>query len=350
MTKTRIALIGAGVIGKTHIHRIGLSDNLVLVAIADPTDAGKALAASLNVPWFADHRSLLDSIKPQGAVVATPNSTHVACALDCLERGVAALVEKPVADDVSAARQLVDAVARTGIPVLVGHHRRHNPINRRARDIIAQGRLGQIVNANAMASVYKPDAYFDVEWHRKPGGGPILINLIHDIDMLRFMLGEVVEVQAFTSNKVRGLEVEDSAAALLRFASGALGTVVTSDTVAGPFCWDFCAAEQDQYPRQDVQTHFVMGTHGSLSLPDLSLYHYRGDRHWHHEMVREQSFVHKQDVYALQLKHFKAVIEGREEPLCSAADGLGTLAATLAVRDAALSGKSQILATLRTET
>ena len=168
LPKTPIAVIGAGAIGRTHIDRIARSDNLQLAAIADPTEAGRALAQSLNVPWFADYRAMLDNAKPRGAVVATPNSTHISMALDCLERGVAALVEKPVADTVSEAQLLVDAQARTGVPVLVGHHRRHNPINRRARDILQSGQLGRVVTANAMATFLKPDAYFDVAWRRRP--------------------------------------------------------------------------------------------------------------------------------------------------------------------------------------
>jgi predicted dehydrogenase len=342
-SKTSIALVGAGVIGLTHINRIARSDNLDLVGIADPADASRALAESLGVPWFADHRSLLHAAKPQGAIIATPNQTHVNFALDCLEHGVAVLVEKPVADNVADGLRLADAAERLKVPVLVGHHRRHNPINRRAREIVQSGRLGQIVNVNAMASMYKPDSYYDAAWRRAPGGGPILINLIHDIDMLRFMLGDIVEVKAFTSNKVRGFEIEDSAAALLKFASGALGTVVVSDSAVGPFCWDFCANEQDQYPRQEVQSHFIMGTQGSMSLPNLEVFSYKAERHWHREMTLEKTFVHRQDAYTLQLQHFKAVIEGREAPLCGARDGAGTLAATLAVRDAALNGHSVIL-------
>ena len=342
-SRTSVGIIGAGLIGRTHINRMGLTDNLHLAGIADPTAAGKTLAQSLGVPWFSDHRSMLETVKPQGAIVATPNQTHVACAIDCLERGVASMVEKPVADDVKDAAKLVAAQARFKVPVLVGHHRRHNPINRRAREIVQTGKLGQIVNVNAMACMYKPDAYYDTLWRREPGGGPILINLIHDIDMLRFIVGDITEVQALTSNRVRGFEIEDSAAALLKFANGALGTVVVSDTAAGPFCWDFTANEQDQYPRQEVQTHFIMGTHGSMSLPNLEVFSYKQERHWYHEMTLEKSFVHKQDAYTLQLQHFRAVIEGHEPPLCSALDGMNTLAATLAVRDAAQSGKSQVL-------
>lgn len=338
MSKTPIALIGAGAIGRTHIDRIQRSDNLTLAAIADPTDAGRALAASLGVPWFADHVRMLERVKPQGAVVATPNFTHIPVALDCLECGVAALVEKPVADTVAEAQLLVDAQAKTGVPVLVGHHRRYNPINRRARDILQAGHLGQLVTANVMATFLKPAPYFEAAWRRQKGGGPILINLIHEIDMLRFLCGEITSVQALTSNQVRGFEVEDTAAAVLRFENGALGTVVLSDTATSPWSWDFCAGEQDQYPRQHVQSHFISGTHGSLSLPDLALWNYRGERSWHAELTREQTMVHQADPYTGQLQHFKAVIDGTEAPLCSALDGLRTLQATLAVSEAAASG------------
>ena len=340
MQPVRLLLIGAGVIGRTHIDRIGRDPHLALAGIAEPSAAGKALAEQLGVPWAASHLELLERTQAQGAIVATPNASHVSVAIDCLERGVAALVEKPVADTVAEALALVQAQQRTGVPVLVGHHRRHNPINSRARSIVQDGRLGRVVTANVMCTVLKPDAYFDAAWRRQPGGGPVLINLIHEIDMLRFLCGEITEVQALSSNAVRGFAVEDTAAAVLRFASGALGTVVLSDAAASPWCWDFCAAEQDQYPRQDVQSHFIAGTHGSLSLPDLALWNYRGDRSWHAEMTLEKTFVHKADAYSRQLQHFAAVIEGRDAPLCSAVDGLRTLQATLAVAEAARCGQA----------
>ncbi len=344
MPTTRLALIGAGTIGKTHIDRILQHPELALAGIADPTPAGQALAASLGVPWSAEALVLLDEVRPQGAIVATPNAAHVPVALECLARGIPALVEKPVADTVAEARKLADAVARTGVPVLVGHHRRHNPINQRARALIEGGQLGRIVSATALATFLKPDPYFAAAWRRQPGGGPILINLIHDIDMLRFLLGEVTEVQAMDSHAVRGFEVEDTAAAVLRFASGALATVIVSDATTSPWCWDMCAGEQGQYPRQDVVSHQILGTHGSLSLPDLGLWQYRGERSWHAELSHEETRVHGADPYTRQLEHFAAVCAGQAEPLCSALDGLYTLQATLAVHDAAAHGRTERLA------
>jgi predicted dehydrogenase len=343
MSKTQIALFGAGTIGRTHIDRISRSGNLQLAGIADPSAAGKALAHSLNVPWFADHIALLETVKPHGAVVATPNALHIAQALGCLERGVPVLVEKPVADTVAEAQVLVDAQARSGVPVLVGHHRRYNPINRRARAIVQSGQLGQIVAAHVMALFLKPEPYFDAAWRRQKGGGPILINLIHEIDMLRFLCGEITSVQAMASNAVRGFAVEDTAAAVLRFANGAVGTVLLSDTATSAWHWDMSSGEQDQYPRQSTQSHFLSGTHGSLSLPDLEYWSYKGERSWHAEISMEQTPVHKADPYTAQLQHFAAVIAGTEDPLCSALDGQRTLQATLAVSEAASTGMAVAL-------
>ncbi|MBV6274344.1 Gfo/Idh/MocA family oxidoreductase [Alcaligenaceae bacterium CGII-47] len=335
MSAIQLALIGAGAIGRTHIDRIQRHPQLALSAIADPSAAGKTLAQDLNIPWFASHQDLLERTEPQGVIVATPNATHVSVACDCLARGIPVLVEKPIASTVAEAQELVDASARQNTPALIGHHRRHNPILHRAKEIIQSGQLGQIVSATALATFRKPDGYFDVAWRRQPGGGPVLINLIHDIDMLRFLLGEIESVQALDSHAARGMDVEDTAAALLRFTSGALGTVIVSDAATAPWCWDFCAGEQDQYPRQQVQSHFITGTHGSLSLPDLTLWHYPGERHWHAEMTRSQTMVHLADPYTRQLEHFAAMITDQAAPLCSALDGLRTLQATLAIHEAA---------------
>jgi predicted dehydrogenase len=100
MQKTQLAVFGAGGIGRTHVDRIQRSSNL-------------ALAEGLGIRWFADHRALLDAVPLQGAIIATPNALHVPVALDCLQRGVPVLVEKPMTDTPAQAQELVDAQAKT---------------------------------------------------------------------------------------------------------------------------------------------------------------------------------------------------------------------------------------------
>lgn len=347
MNKLPLAVIGAGLIGRTHIDRALNSASVELIGIADPTPQAAVLARSARVPCFPDHRSLLTELKPKGVVVATPNVTHVQITLDCLERGAAVLVEKPIADTLEDAQRICEASRKSGLPVLVGHQRRHNPIVRKAKSIVDAGTLGRPVSATVLCTWLKPLDYFDVAWRRQPGGGPILINLIHDIDLMRHFYGEIEGVQALASNQVRGFEVEDTAVVALRFRNGALGTVTVSDTATTPWNWDLSAGEAERFPRQDINAHFYSGTEGSLTLPRLEVWRYRKDQGaalgWHDPLTMERTAVHAGCPYTEQLRHFAALVAGDEEAVCSALDGLRTLEATLAVTQAAAAQRQVLL-------
>lgn len=339
MRKLPVAVIGSGLIGKMHIDRAIQHADVALVGIADPAPEAEQAARDANVPWFADYRRMIDVAKPRGVVVATPNVTHARIAIDCLEQGVAAIVEKPIADTLDEARRICDASDRTGLPILVGHHRRYNPIVRRAKEIMASGRLGRPVAATVMCTWLKPDDYFDASWRRQRGGGPNLINLIHDIDLLRFLFGEIESVQAIASSAVRGFEVEDTSAVVCRFRNGALGAITVSDTAAAPWNWDLAAGEADRFPRQDVNSHYLSGTLGSITLPRLEIWEYRKQRGWHDPLTSERTAPHRGCPYIEQWRHFSALMRGEEPPVCSALDGLRTLEATLAVSAAAAAAR-----------
>ena len=271
-------------------------------------------------------------------IVATPNATHANIGIECLQSGAAVLMEKPITDTLEDARRLCDAAEQAGSPLLVGHQRRYNAILREARSIVQSGRLGKLVSATGMATWLKPEPYFDMAWRRHKGGGPILINLIHDIDLLRFLMGDIETVQASSANAVRGFEVEDTAAVIVRFKSGALATMTVSDCATSPWNWDLAAGESAHYARQDVNSHFISGTHGSLTLPRLEVWDYRGERGWQDRLTQERTAVHESNPYAEQLRHFHAVINGAEEPICSGRDAMRSLQAILAIQQAAASG------------
>ncbi len=334
MSSLRIAVIGAGIIGKTHIDTLSRDPVSRLVAIADPTDDAQAVAARHGVPLYADHCLMLERERPDGVIVATPNATHVPIGLACIERGVPVLIEKPIADTVEAARTLTDAAERAGVPLLVGHHRRHNPILRLAREVIGRGDLGPLVSATILYTFLKPDGYFDAAWRREEGGGPILINLIHEIDTLRFLCGDIDSLQAMRSNQTRGFAVEDTAAVVLRMCNGALATISLSDAAAAPWSWDLTTGESPQFARQTVPTHFFSGTQGSLTVPTLELWRYEGGRGWLDPFTRTGLPLRPDNPYAVQLSHFGQVIRREVAPLVGGADATQTLRATLAVREA----------------
>jgi predicted dehydrogenase len=338
-----IALIGAGGIGRTHADRLLRHPDVALAGIADPTPAGREFAQAVGAPWYAQADALLDAVKPAAAIVATPNATHAAIGLQCIGRGIAVLMEKPITDALDDGERLSAAAEAARVPLLVGHQRRHSLRVRTAEAWIAAGRIGQPVAAHAMATWLKPADYFDVPWRREPGGGPVLINLIHDIDILRHLIGEVTSVQAVTSNAVRGHAVEDTAAVILRFAGGAVATLITSDATPAPWNYDLGAGELERYPPQNEDALWLCGSEGSLTLPQLQLWRYAGTRGWAEPLTLERTAPMRSDPYDEQLRHLRAVVEGREAPLCSGRDALATLRTALAVHEAAAGGATVML-------
>jgi predicted dehydrogenase len=337
--QVRIAVVGAGLIGQAHIKRVLEEPGATLAAIVDPSPQARELAGTTGTDWFADIETMLQSIKPDGVVIATPNQLHVAGGLAAVDAKVPALLEKPVADDVESASRLVDAAEKAGVPILVGHHRRHSPLIGKAREIIASGRLGRITAVNGLCWFLKPDDYFGVAWRREPGGGVVLINLIHVIDDLRNLCGDIVSVQAIESNAARGFPVEDTAAILLHFRNGALGTLTISDSAAAPWSWELTSGENKAYPHTDQFCYMVAGTQGSLTVPRLDLWHYAADQSWWAPIACERQFVPEQDPLTLQMRHFCEVVRGEAAPLLDVREGTRTLETTLAVKKAAASGE-----------
>jgi predicted dehydrogenase len=338
MNTMQIGVAGAGAIGRRHVELIEASRDCVVAGIADPSPEAKAFASARGIDWYADHRELLEEAQPDGLIVASPNALHLAMALDCIEHGIPALVEKPVTDTVMAAQELLRATKRSGVPVLVGHHRRHNPRIKAIRDAIAAGQIGQLTAVVGLWLLKKPDDYFDVAWRREPGGGPVLINLVHDLDNLRFICGEIVHVQALTSNKARGFAVEDTAALLLRFANGALGTVTVSDATPAPWSWELSSGENTAYARENQPCYLFAGTKGSLSVPTMELWSYPDASGWFTPLARTDLVAANDDPLAEQLRHFLAVIARREAPFITVEDAMGTLAVVEAVQQAARTG------------
>lgn len=331
-----IAVVGAGLIGRKHVAAVRHSTTARLAAIVDPSPGAAEMAAACGVPHVAD---LTDLRSVDGVILATPTALHVPQALECIARGWPVLVEKPVGVSARDGATLARAAQAAGVPVLVGHHRRHNPRIAAAHQVLRAGRLGRVISVQASVLLCKPDDYFAPDWRRAPGAGPLLTNLIHEIDTLRHLLGEVVAVQAVTSNAVRGFVVEDTAVALLHFASGALGTVTVSDAAAAPWSWEVTAAENPDFPQTGQSCLMIAGTHGALEVPTLRLWHHGGGpRSWLAPMQAEVLTVVDADPLIAQIDHFAAVIRGEAAPLVGAADATRSVAVVDAILRAALSG------------
>ncbi len=330
--------------GRAHIALIAQNPRCRVCAMADPSEAAQALAKELGVPWFATLDALLAAVLPEGVILATPNVLHVPQALLCIAAGVPVLVEKPIAHTVAEAQKLVQVTQAHQAKVLIGHHRAHSPIMAKTKSLIDEGRLGQLVSVMGSAMFYKPDDYFtQAPWRREVGGGPILINLIHEIHNLRMLCGEIVEVQAMTSNAVRGFAVEDTAAITFRFASGVLAVFMLSDTSATAKSWEQTSQENKAYASADDDDCYVIaGTLGSLSVPTMRLKTYasKDDRSWFKPFECSAIVLDREDPLKLQMDHFLDVIQGRAAPCVSARDGLQNLLVVEAIAQAASTQKT----------
>ncbi len=334
----KLAVLGAGAIGQRHVEHVLAEPGATLMAVIDPAPAARDFASDRKLPWYPDFAAMLTAARPEGLIIATPNRMHVEQGLAAIAAGIPVLMEKPIADDVASATRLVEAAEHARLPLAVGHHRRHNPMIERAKAIIESGRLGKLVAVHGFFWLMKPDDYFDPAWRREQGAGPILINLIHDIDLLRHLCGEIDAVQALTSSAARGYAVEDTAAILLRFKNGALGTLAVSDTAVAPWSFEQTSGENPAYPRTDQSCYFIAGTHGSLTVPALEIWSNPARRGWFEPFMIERSSSPGADPLRLQIQQFCRVVRGAEPPLVPGREGLMTLKVVEAIKRAAENG------------
>jgi len=339
MTAVRLAICGLGAIGRRHAEIIGDLSNATLAAIIDPSDAAQAFAAKTGCDWFEDLAQLFDAQSPDGIVIATPTALHATQGLACIERGIPVLIEKPIATQTDDAIRLVRAAQAKDVPLLVGHHRRHNPLIKAAHSKIAEGLIGDVRAVHSTCWFYKPDSYFSVApWRAKKGAGPISVNLAHDIDLMRHLCGDVIGVQAQAAASRRGYENEDVAAAILRFDNGAIGTITVSDAIASPWSWELTSGENPPYPKTSESCYLIGGSLGSLSIPDLRLWHHKRDPDWFQPIAAEASPYEPADPLVRQMHHFIDVVKGNADPLVSGSEGLKTLQVIEAVARAAETG------------
>ena len=338
-----LAVIGAGQMGRQHAALINAQKDCCLAAICDVDPTAHSVADQFGVPFYHTLPELLESERPDGAIIATPNSEHARDAVLCIQQGVPVLIEKPIADTLAAARQIINASQSARAAVLVGHHRRHNPLVQQAYSILQSDALGPLVGVSVLWALCKPDDYYDQAWRCiPPAGGPTLINLIHDLDSLRYWCGEINEVFAHASSATRQLEVEDSLTISLRFENGTLGSIFASDTTPSPWSYEATTGENPTYHTTSENCYHFFGRRGSLAFPQLNMWSYPdgSPRGWQHPLTHQRGTSTAADPLRIQLQHFCQVVQQRETPLVDAVDASRSLATALAVLESAAHGRA----------
>ena len=340
MKKINISIIGTGLMGLQHIKAISKSKKANLHSIVDISDNAKKLSNKYKIPLYSDVSSLLKSNQLDAVIVATPNQLHEKHTISFLKKKIPVLLEKPISDNIKSAKKIIISSKKNKTPLLIGYHRRHNAIVSKVKTIIRSGKLGNIVSANVLCWLYKHKEYFKESWRTSRGGGPLGINLVHDIDMICYLLGSIRHVQAFTTNKNRKFKVEDTATVSLIFESGALCTLNISDTIVAPWSYELTAAENPAYPVTNQSAYMIGGTKGSIQFPNLKYWFYKKKRSWWNKIFLK-SDIKKKDNNTLvnQIDHFSDVVLKKVKPKVNGNDGLNSLKIFAAITKSAKTGK-----------
>ncbi len=337
----RLGIVGIGTIGRRHLQVASAESSCRVIAVADPDTRVAAIATAAGLPHYRSYTAMLDSERLDGVIVAAPTPMHAEIGGALVARGIPTLMEKPFTDTLESGLRLAAAADSSGVAISVGHHRRYDPAVADARALLEQGAIGRLIGVSGTWAVRKPDAYFGVEWRCRPGGGPVLINMIHDIDMLRHLCGEVVSVYAETTSRNRGLDIEDSGAILLRFASGALGTISFSDAAPSPWGWEQATADNPAIPPSGENCYRFFGSAGSFEFPRIRVWRHEptGEPGWGRPIIPADRQIPARAALRDELRNFCDVIRGEASPPVSPQDALATLAATQAIHLSASQGK-----------
>ena len=337
---TRVAIVGFGLVGHRHAMAIKETDNVHLCAVVDPAGEAAEKAEDIGVPCYKTLEELLEYQSPDGIILSTPTTLHAAQGIVCIELGIPVLIEKPIADNLDEAVQLVAASEAANVPILVGHHRRFNPIIECAHQMISSGSIGDVKAVHATCWFYKPNTYFDkAPWRKQTGAGPVSVNLVHDIDLMRHLCGEITHIQAASRSSTRGYANEELSAAILKFENGGIGTVSVSDSIVSPWSWEYTSQENPVYPYSAQSSYQIGGSEGALSVPDLAYWRHDKEPDWWSPIASKKMRFKRADPLIKQIEHFARVIRGYDDPLVSGHEGLRNLAVINAIHTAAQTGR-----------
>ena len=337
-----LAVAGVGTAGSRHVSAINYCNRTKLVGVVDSNHAALCRFAEAGVECAQTVSELLSRVPAQGLIVATPTDQHKEPAMEGLKCGAAVLVEKPVSTTLEDAEEIELASQRYGIPVVVGHQRRFHTQVREAHHIIESGELGRLTLVSGIWGVRKHSNYYESQWRQLRDAGPVMINLTHDIDLLRFLCGEIDEIFAFVDNAIENLEKEDAVAVTIRFQSGALGVFAASDRVISPWGWEFATGENIICPQTAENCFRLAGTKGSLDFPNLILWKQETkDGDWTKPISPVSRVMTYEDPYLKQIEHFVDVIQGSVAPIVTVRDATENVAAVQAIFRSIDTGRPQ---------
>lgn len=259
----KYALIGCGRISALHLEAAHANE-LEIAALCDLKPKKAAERAGLpgcgNARIFTDYREMLETVKPDLVAVTTESGKHASIALDCIDAGCSVIIEKPIALSMADAREIVRRSRERGTLVCTCHQNRFNKSIRLIRSAVESGQFGKLLHGAAYVRWNRDREYYSLdEWRGKwaSDGGTLMNQCIHDIDLLRWMMGpEITEVYAYTDRLAHDyIEAEDFGCAVVRFANGSYGIIEGTVNV---------------YPEDLEEKLCIFGTRGTAKAGGIS--------------------------------------------------------------------------------
>jgi len=236
--KLRHVVIGVGA-GIFQSHRVALDHEATdLVAVSDiNAELGQQRADELGCAFYVDHQTMLAETRPDVATIVTPHPFHAPLAIDCFEAGCHVLVEKPIAVQVAEADAMIEAARKADRLLVVNYQQRFRPEVQAARKLIQEGHVGEIQYVSMATTSLRTKAYYDFAGWRGTwageGGGLLMNQAPHDLDMLCYLAGLPNRVFAWTPTQRHQIQTEDTVTAIMAWPNGATGSLHSSTAEAG---------------------------------------------------------------------------------------------------------------------
>lgn len=308
-TKIKFGLVGAGGIAQAYVQAFRNSNHGELVAIADVRpQAAQALAQEADCPSYDSYKAMVAATELDAVIICTPPSTHPDICLDLIEQGIHVLCEKPLSIDSLSARKMIKASKQQGVLLTMASKFRYVADVVKAKSLVESGAIGEIV---LFENAFTGRVDMSSRWNSNPniaGGGVLIDNGTHSVDITRYFLGPLAEVQVVEGKRIQELPVEDTVKIFVKSTSGVMGNIDLSWSIN---------KELDYYLR-------IYGSQGTISVGwKESKYRQSPQDEW---IVFGKGY-NKIQAFQSQIDNFSRAILGQDNLLITAEDALASVEA-----------------------
>jgi UDP-N-acetylglucosamine 3-dehydrogenase len=325
---TRIAVVGVGSMGKNHVRVYSEIPDIELVGIAEPNQTlAEKVGKLYHVPYFYDYCEMIERVKPDAVSVVVPSGLHYTIAKDILEFGCHTFIEKPIANSVEEAEDLLYTARRLNLKLMVGHIERWNPAIIELKRRLEKGELGRIFQVHSRRLSPFPSRIQDVD---------VIMDLApHDLDVMRFLLGKEIKRVHAESDRILHETMDDLFAGFLRFDNNVLGLLeinwLTPTKIRELIITGEKGLFQANYITQDLSFYENAEVNGE-SWSTLSLI--RGVS----EGMVVKYPIKKREPLKVELENFIALVEGTNPHCENGLDAKIAIELVMALKESARSG------------